>query len=72
MALPAKDVYKMLSTDEGVARARSPSWIPSRSQVVWWTKGAQPPQLLADGEVAIASAYNGRLFSAPSSRRSSR
>jgi len=32
--------------------------------VVWWTKGAQPPQLLADREVAIASAYNGRLFSA--------
>ena len=33
-------------------------------QVVWWTKGAQPPQLLADGEVVLASAYNGRLFSA--------
>ena len=35
-----------------------------KDQVVWWTKGAQPPQLLADGEVVIASAYNGRLFSA--------
>ena len=32
--------------------------------MIWWTKGAQPPQLLADGEVVMASAYNGRLFSA--------
>ena len=61
--VPAKDVYKMLSTDEGVARAFA-KLDTIKSQVVWWTKGAQPPQLLADGEVAIASAYNGRLFSA--------
>ena len=59
----AKDVYKMLSTDEGVARAFA-KLDTIKDQVVWWTKGAQPPQLLADGEVAIASAYNGRLFSA--------
>ena len=61
--VPAKDVYKMLSTDEGLARAFA-KLDTIKSQVVWWTKGAQPPQLLADGEVAIASAYNGRLFSA--------
>jgi len=35
-----------------------------KDQVVWWTKGAQPPQLLADGEAVMASACNGRLFSA--------
>ncbi|MDE0028995.1 MAG: ABC transporter substrate-binding protein [Deltaproteobacteria bacterium] len=61
--VPAKDVYKMLSTDEGVARAFA-KLDTIKDQVVWWTKGAQPPQLLADGEVVIASAYNGRLFSA--------
>jgi putative spermidine/putrescine transport system substrate-binding protein len=29
---------------------------------VWWTSGAQPAQLLTDGEVDMASAWNGRLW----------
>ena len=33
-----------------------------KSSVVWWTAGAQTPQLLADGEVVVGSTYNGRLF----------
>ena len=32
--------------------------------MVWWEAGAQPPQMLADGEVVMTSAYNGRLFNA--------
>mgnify|MGYP005839368205 FL=1 len=28
---------------------------------VWWTKGAQPPQLLTDGEVDLTYAYSGRI-----------
>ena len=35
-----------------------------KDQVVWWTAGAETPQLLADGEVVMGSTYNGRLFSA--------
>lgn len=31
---------------------------------VWWTTGSQPPQLLADGEVKFASAFNGRIWTA--------
>jgi putative spermidine/putrescine transport system substrate-binding protein len=31
---------------------------------VWWTTGAQPPQLLASGEVQLAAAWNGRVISA--------
>jgi len=61
--VPGKDVYKVLATPEGVKRAFA-KLDTIKDQVVWWTKGAQPPQLLADGEVVIASAYNGRLFSA--------
>ena len=58
------DVYTTLSTPEGLDQARiSPSSTPSRDEVIWWAKGAVPVQLLADGEVVIASAYNGRLFS---------
>lgn len=31
---------------------------------VWWTTGAQPPQLLSTGEVVIAMAWNGRVLDA--------
>jgi putative spermidine/putrescine transport system substrate-binding protein len=31
---------------------------------VWWTAGAQPAQLLSDGEVVMAAAWNGRLYRA--------
>jgi putative spermidine/putrescine transport system substrate-binding protein len=31
---------------------------------VWWTAGAQPAQLLADGEVVMAVGWNGRFYRA--------
>lgn len=31
---------------------------------VWWTAGAQPPQLLSSGELAMCSVWSGRLFDA--------
>jgi putative spermidine/putrescine transport system substrate-binding protein len=59
----AADVYDVLDTEEGVDRAFA-KLDTIKDQVIWWSKGAQPGQLLADGEVVIASAYNGRLFAA--------
>jgi putative spermidine/putrescine transport system substrate-binding protein len=32
---------------------------------VWWTAGAQPPQLLKDNEVQYAASYSGRVAGAP-------
>jgi len=61
--VPAKDVYKMLSTKAGVDRAFK-KLDTIKSQTVFWEAGAQPPQLLADGEVAMTTAYNGRIFGA--------
>jgi putative spermidine/putrescine transport system substrate-binding protein len=29
---------------------------------VWWTAGAQPPQLLSSGELALCSAWTGRIL----------
>jgi len=58
-----KDVYTQLATEAGVKRAFK-KLDSIKNEVIWWTKGAQPPQLLADGEVVMASAYNGRLFAA--------
>lgn len=57
------DVYDVLETEAGVKRAFA-KLDTIKDQVVWWTKGSQPVQLLADGEVAFGSTYNGRLFQA--------
>jgi len=61
--VPAAEVYDMLETDEGVDRAFA-KLDTIKDSVVWWEAGAQPPQLLADGEVAMSTAYNGRIFNA--------
>jgi putative spermidine/putrescine transport system substrate-binding protein len=57
------DVYATLSTPEGLDRAFA-KLDTIKDQVVWWEAGAQPPQLLADGEVVMTTAYNGRIFNA--------
>ena len=60
--VPADQVYDLLATDEGVDRALA-KLDTIKDHVVWWERGAQTPQLLADGEVVMGSTYNGRLFS---------
>ena len=60
--VPADKVYELLATDKGVERAFA-KLDTIKDQVIWWEKGAQTPQLLADGEVVMGSTYNGRLFS---------
>ena len=60
--VPADQVYDMLATDAGVERALA-KLDTIKDQVVWWERGAQTPQLLADGEIVMGSTYNGRLFS---------
>ena len=60
----AKDeIYDVLATEEGQERALAKLGT-IKDQVIWWTAGADTPQLLADGEVVMGSTYNGRLFSA--------
>ena len=61
--VPAGEVYALLETEEGVARAFA-KLDTIKDMVVWWEAGAQPPQLLADGEVVMTTAYNGRIFNA--------
>jgi putative spermidine/putrescine transport system substrate-binding protein len=58
-----KEVYQVLGTPEGVDRAFK-KLDSIKSEVVWWEAGAQPPQLLADGQVAMTSAWNGRIYNA--------
>ncbi len=61
--VPASEVYAVLDTPEGVDRAFA-KLDTIKDQVVWWEAGSQAPQLLADGEVAMTTAYNGRIFAA--------
>lgn len=61
--VPAAEVYKVLGTPEGVDRAFA-KLDTIKKDVVWWEAGAQPVQLLADGEVTMTTAYNGRIFNA--------
>jgi putative spermidine/putrescine transport system substrate-binding protein len=59
----AADVYKVLATKKGVDRAFK-KLDTIKKDIVWWSAGAQPPQLLADGQVLMTTAYNGRIFNA--------
>ncbi len=56
-----KDVYTVLSTPEGVDRAFAKLDQIKPHIVAWWTAGAQPVQMLSDGEVNYTSAWNGRI-----------
>ena len=61
--VPVEEVYATLSTPAGMSRAyRKLDTI--KDDIVWWEAGAQPPQMLADREVVMSTAYNGRIFNA--------
>ena len=61
--VPVGEVYNVLSAPDGIDRAfRKLDTI--KEEVIWWETGAQPPQMLADGEVAMSTAFNGRIFNA--------
>ena len=61
--VPLDRVYAVLDTPEGLERAFA-KLDTVRDEVVWWEAGAQPPQMLADREVGLTTAYNGRIFNA--------
>lgn len=57
------DVYKVLSTPEGIDRAFA-KLDTIKAQIQWWKSGAQPTEWLSSGDVAMALAYNGRVSAA--------
>ncbi|MFT0531361.1 ABC transporter substrate-binding protein [Castellaniella hirudinis] len=56
-------VYNVLGTPAGVDRAFA-KLDTIKPHIVWWEAGAQAPQLLASGEVAMTTAWNGRIDNA--------
>jgi putative spermidine/putrescine transport system substrate-binding protein len=61
--VPPDQVYEVLRTEEGVDRAFA-KLDEIKDDIIWWEAGAQPPQLLAAGEVVMTNAYNGRISAA--------
>lgn len=58
--VPREEVYSMLGTEDGLDRAFA-KLDTIKKDTIWWEAGAQAPQLLADGEVSMISAYSGRV-----------
>lgn len=63
--VPSAEVYEVLATEEGVARAFA-RLDTLKGHVVWWNTGAQPLQFVGSGEVDFALAFTGRILRAMS------
>ena len=61
--VPRQEVYAVLDTPAGLDRAFA-KLDTIKDRIVWWEAGAQPPQMLADKEVTMSTAFNGRIFNA--------
>lgn len=57
------EIYDVLATREGQDRAFA-KLDTIKDHLLFWTEGAQAPQLLADQEVSFTTGYNGRIFNA--------
>lgn len=60
--VPRKQLYEVLRTPAGVDRAFA-KLDKLKPNIRWWRSGSELVQLLASGELAVASAYYGRIQS---------
>ena len=60
--VPREELYGLLSTPRGLRLALER--LGELDEIRWWEAGDTPPRLLAEGEVVMASGYNGRFFDA--------
>lgn len=61
--VPDQDVYKVLATPEGQARAFA-KLDTIKNDVIWYDSWSQAPQMLNDGGVSMVQVANGRIFDA--------
>lgn len=61
--VPVDDVYDVLNTQAGLDRAFA-KLDKLESQIVFWSSGAEPQELVASGAVTMSTAYNGRVSEA--------
>jgi putative spermidine/putrescine transport system substrate-binding protein len=58
-----KDVYSVLATQEGIARAFA-KLDSIKKDIVWWEKGDMPTTLVGRGDIVMSIAYNTRAYAA--------
>ncbi len=58
-----KDVYTVLGTPDGIARAFA-KLESIKKMIVWWEKGDVPATLVGRGDVVMSTAYNTRAYAA--------
>ena len=58
-----KDVYKVMSTPEGIDRAFA-KLDTIKDHVIFWSAGSKPLEMISSGEAVMALAYNGRIGAA--------
>ena len=59
--VPPEQVYATLGTPAGLERALGKLGT-IKDAILWWEAGSQALQMLADQEVAMTAAFNGRIF----------
>ncbi len=64
--VPREELYRLLSTRRGLSLALER--LSALEDLRWWETGSTPVALLLDGEVVMASGYNGRFFDAMATR----
>ena len=57
------DVYAMLETEEGIARAFA-KLDTIKDALIWWRRPNEPIDMIASGAAAMATSLNGRVFDA--------
>ncbi|MGC3874306.1 extracellular solute-binding protein [Halomonas sp. GXIMD04776] len=67
--VPREELYELLSTPRGLSLALRR--LSSLKDLRWWEAGDAPPRMLMDGDVVMASGYNGRFFEAMVTRNAS-
>ena len=57
------DVYKVMRTPNGIDRAFA-KLDTIKKDIIWWTAGTQPAQMLVSGDVVMTYAWHGRIVDA--------
>ena len=61
--VPVTQIYDLLSTERGL-KLVTQRLNQLKGNIVWWESGQEPVELLRDGQVVMASGFNGRFFEA--------
>lgn len=59
--VPSDDVYDVLATESGIERAFA-KLDQIKDSIVWWDRGRDPLRLISEKQVAMTTAFSGRVF----------